>query len=72
MSKTTLNPHLNKARKVIRNLKAINQREIATELRITQPAVSYGIKNGYLADIEKVLILLDLAGYEVKEKENDE
>ena len=69
MSKTTLNPYLSKARKVVRNLKAIGQKEIASELCITQSTVSYGINKGYVPELEKALILLDLAGYEVVEKE---
>lgn len=59
------------ARKILRGLKAVKQTEIAQELNESKQVISYRMKNVYQGFFEDAVRLLDLAGYEIVEKEED-
>lgn len=70
MSKCLLNPSKNLSRKMIRNLKALPQKDISIELNVTRQAVSKNILDGgYEELLTKAIRLINLAGYEITERE---
>ena len=59
-----------KARRIEMSLKGLKQKDIAEELGTSQQNVSYGFISGEFRRIlETSLLLINMAGYELKEKE---
>lgn len=59
-----------KARRIEMSLKGLKQKDIAEELGTSQQNVSYGFVSGEFRRIlETSLLLINMAGYELKEKE---
>lgn len=59
-----------KVRRIYKDVKALKQKDIAEIENITQQAVSEGISTGkYLRALTKWIQILDIAGYEIREKE---
>ena len=57
----------------MKDIKALKRSEIAEILSISHQAVSKNIKNGkYESDITWLIQILDKAGYEIKEKNEEE
>lgn len=69
MPKSTLTWYKSKTRRIMRDIKALKQKDIATEINESQQVVSYRIKNCYEKELSDWVRILDLAGYEIKEKE---
>lgn len=57
------------AKKIMRGLKAVKQTEIAIELNESPQTIFYRIHNVYPKMFEDVVRLIDLAGFEIVEKE---
>lgn len=59
-----------KVRRIMRDVKALKRKEIAEIKSITSQAVSLSINNGsYEHDLTDWIQILNLAGYEIREKE---
>lgn len=69
MPKSNLNWQRNKARRIMKDLLLVRQKDIALEIGVNQPTVSHHLNGSWPKEIEKWIRLLDLAGYEIKEKE---
>ena len=69
MPKSNLNWQRNKARRIMKDLLLVRQKDIALEIGVNQPTVSHHLNGNWPKEIEKWIRLLDLAGYEIREKE---
>lgn len=70
MSKSTLTPHeIQLSRKILRNLKAIKQKDMATELNTNKSTMSYWINTYIPKWLPKFIKVIELGGYELVEKE---
>lgn len=69
MAKSNLTWYKSKATRILKDLRLIKQQDIATELNISQQLASYRLRNVYPKMFEDLIRLLNLAGYEIKEKE---
>ena len=49
-------------------VRQIRQADIANEICESQQTVSYRLKNVYPQALEDMITILDMAGYEIKEK----
>ena len=49
-------------------IKTLRQKDIAEEICESQQTVSYRIRNVYPVVIEDLVSILEMAGYEIKEK----
>lgn len=67
MAKVILSKEGRLADRIIRCLP--KQRRVAEALGESPQLISYRIKNIYPQQISELIVLLDLAGYEIKEKE---
>lgn len=72
MAASSLTWYKTKAKKLIKAIRFEKQTEMATLLNIPQPTYSYRIRNVYPSYLEDLLRLLDVAGYQVVEKEEVE
>lgn len=71
MPKSTLTWYKTRARRIFRDVKALKQKEIAILLNESSQVISYRIKNVYEKELSDWIQILDLAGYEIKEKEEE-
>lgn len=69
MPKSTLTWYKTKANRIMRDVKAIKRQVIGTEINESHQVVSYRIKNVYPEQLEDWIRILNLAGYEIIEKE---
>lgn len=69
MSKSTLTWYKSKAKRIVKDLRLVKQKTIATTINLDQSTISRQINGSWQKELEKWLRLLDLAGYEVIEKE---
>lgn len=59
-----------KTKRILLMLKGLKQKDIAAELGCSQQNVSYGFVSGeFQRQLETSLQLINMAGYEIKEKE---
>lgn len=72
MPKSTLTWYKTKSKRIVNELKLIKQKELASAINESQQTVSYRINHLYQEQLEDWLRLLDILGYEVKEKEDVE
>ena len=73
MPKSTLTAYKTKARHFSKLLKAEPQRRISQTLNISQQMVSYNLKHQRFTEcFETTIRLLDMLGYEIKEKDEEE
>ncbi len=52
----------------MRDVKALKQKDIANEIDESQQVVSYRINNVYEKEFAELIQILNLAGYEIREK----
>lgn len=71
MPKSTLTWYKTKSRRILRDVKALKQKEIAFAINESQQVVSYRIRNTYEKELNDWIQILDLAGYEIREKEEE-
>ena len=55
-------------RRIMNAVKALKQKDISDEVGRSQQDVSYRIRNVYPEIFEEMITILEMAGYEVKEK----
>lgn len=70
MSICNLNWYDKKVRRIMRDVKALKQKDIASVENISQQSVSMGLRDGkYEKSLIRWIQILDIAGYEIREKE---
>lgn len=69
MPKSTLTWYKTKSRRIMRDVKALKQKRIAEEINESQQTISYRINNLYESQLNDWIRILNLAGYEIVEKE---
>lgn len=69
MPKSTLTWYITKSRRIMRDVRALKQKDIANEINESQQVISYRLKNTYENDLCDWIRILNLAGYEIREKE---
>lgn len=69
MPKSTLTWYKTKTKRIMRDVKALKQKDIAQEINESQQVISYRINNVYEKELVDWIRILNLAGYEIKEKE---
>jgi len=69
MPKSTLTWYKTRTRRIMRDIKALKQKDIAAELNASQQVISYRINNCYEKELTDWIRILNLAGYEIKERE---
>ena len=72
MPKSTLTWYNSKARRIMRDVKALKRREIAEAINESQQVISYRVLHVYEEQLIDWIRILDLAGYEIREKEEFE
>lgn len=60
------------SKRIMKSVAALKQKDIAIEINESQQTVSYRLKNLYPEMLEDLLRIMKLAGYEVKEIDEDE
>lgn len=68
MPKSTLTWYKTKTKRIMRDVKALKQKDIAQEINESQQVISYRINNVYEKELTDWVRILDLAGYEIIEK----
>lgn len=72
MSVCNLTWYQPKVRRIMKDIKALKRKDIADVLCVSHQAVSKNINNGkYESDVAWMIQILDLAGYEIREKNNE-
>lgn len=71
MPKSTLTWYKTKARRIMRDVRALKQRDIAREINESQQTISYRINNIYERELTDWVRILNLAGYEIVEREEE-
>lgn len=69
MPKSTLTWYKTKAKRIMRDVKALKQKDIGIEIGESQQTISYRMNNVYEKELTDWIRILHLAGYEVKEIE---
>lgn len=69
MPKSTLTWYKSKARRIMRDIRALKGTDIAEAINQSQQVTSYRILHMYEKQLNDWILILDLAGYEIKEKE---
>lgn len=69
MSKCTLTWYKSRAKRIMRDVKALKRQQIATEINESHQVISYRVNNVYAKQLEDWIRILNLAGYEIVEKE---
>lgn len=68
MPKSTLTWYKSKAKRIMRDVRALKGREIAEAINESQQVASYRLNHMYEKQLNDWILILDLAGYEIKEK----
>lgn len=71
MPKCNLCWYTTKAKKIMKQFKTVQQKELAKAINISPQLMNYRIKNVYLSDLEDWIRLLNVIGYEIVEKEGN-
>lgn len=72
MAKSSLTWYKSKATHIINELRGLGQKQLAVTLNTHQSNISFAINNSWQKELERWLRLLDLAGYEIVEKEEEQ
>ena len=72
MARSYLTWYKTKTNQILKMLRLIPQRKLAEVLNISQPAVNYKINTQYPKLFAEFIQVLDVAGFEIREKEIDE
>lgn len=68
MPKSTLTWYKSKAKRIMRDVKALKGKDIAEAINESQQVTSYRILHCYEKQLNDWILILDLAGYEITEK----
>lgn len=69
MPRANITWYASKVNRIMRDIRALKQKDIADTICESQQTVSYRVRNVYKTELEDFIQILDLAGYEIKEKE---
>lgn len=69
MPKSTLTWYKSKSKRIMRDVKALKGKDIANAINESQQVASYRILHVYEKQLNDWIQILDLAGYEIREKE---
>lgn len=69
MAKSTLTWYKTKSNRILKDFRLLKQKDIATEINESQQTVSYRLKNVYPVVLPDIIRILNMAGYEIREKE---
>lgn len=69
MPKSTLTWYKTKTKRIMRDVRALKQKDIANEINESQQTISYRINHVYEKELTDWIRILNLAGYEINEKE---
>lgn len=69
MPKSTLTWYKSKSNRLLKDFRLLKQKDIAIAINESQQTVSYRIRKVYPIVLPDLIRILDLAGYEIKEKE---
>lgn len=69
MPASTLTWYKRKAKRIMRDVNSLRRQTVADALNESHQLISYRMKNVYPGQLEDWVQLLDMAGYEIKEKE---
>lgn len=72
MPKSHLTWYISKTKEVMRAIRGLKQKDIADTICESPQVISYRLKNVYEKELEDFILILDLAGYEIKKKEEEE
>lgn len=72
MPKSTLTWYKTKTKRIMRDVRALKQKDIAHEINESQQVISYRINNVYERELTDWIRILNLAGYEIREREEIE
>ncbi|MCQ2771218.1 MAG: hypothetical protein MJ236_05410 [Clostridia bacterium] len=68
MPKSTLTWYKSRTNRIMRDVRALKQKDIANEINESQQVISYRINNVYEKELNDWIRILNLAGYEITEK----
>lgn len=71
MPKCSLTWYKSKANRLLKDFRLLRQKDIAIAINESQQTVSYRIRNVYPEVLPDIIRILDMAGYEIKEKEGE-
>lgn len=71
MPKCKITWYKSKANQILKEIKKLSQKEIATEINESQQTISYRLKNVYPESLEDWIRILNLAGFEIVRKGNE-
>lgn len=69
MPKSTLTWYKSKSNRILKDFRLLKQKDIAFEIGESQQTVSYRLRNVYPEVLPDLIRILNMAGYEIKEKE---
>lgn len=69
MPRTRIAWYKNKSNSILNDFRLLKQKDIAFEINESQQTVSYRLKKVYPEVLPDLIRILDMAGYEIKEKE---
>lgn len=68
MPRCSLTWYKSKSNRLLKDFKLLKQKDIATTINESQQTVSYRLKNVYPVVLPDIIQILDMAGYEIREK----
>lgn len=68
MPKCSLTWYKSKANRLLKDIKYLRQTEVAEKLNDSKQKFSYRVNNVYPKILPELIIVLDMAGYEIREK----
>lgn len=71
MARSTLTWYKTKSNRILKDFRLLKQKDIATEINESQQTVSYRIRNVYPEVLPDLIRILNMAGYEIVEKEGE-
>ena len=72
MPKSTLTWYKTKSNRILKDFKLLRQKDIAIAINESQQTISYRLRNVYPEVLPDLIRILDLAGYEIKEKQYED
>ena len=70
MPKSTITWYKTQANRIMHDIKELGQMDIAIEINESQQVISYRIRHLYQEQLEDMLRILKLAGYEIVKKDD--
>lgn len=71
MPKCSLTWYKSKSNRLLKDFRLLKQKDIATTINESQQTVSYRLRKVYPEVLPDIIRILDMAGYEIKEKEGE-